>query len=230
MSYFERLEVEKECALLVRVLEIVRKKKGIEGCEWSDDNKANYGMIENLLQHDYPQLSDIAEEILSFTSGKQLRYIADLESKSVTTTLGCYELNDSKIKELIDWVEYLSSKTKVIEFKFNSIGTFLHNEKYPKTDVIYAAPTIPKKLYELYCDYHKKFDEYSSEVGRDYSMINGQPTIHSTITICNKNEYKKAIDFIWTNFKPMISKIKSIKIYKMNKELIKSVNLKGVDQ
>ena len=61
-------------------------------------------------------------------------------------------------------------------------------------------------------------------------MINGQPTIHSTITICNKNEYKKAIDFIWTNFKPMISKIKSIKIYKMNKELIKSVNLKGVDQ
>lgn len=144
-------------------------------------------------------------------------------------TLGCYELNDSKIKELIDWVEYLSSKTKVIEFKFNSIGTFLHNEKYPKTDVIYAAPTIPKKLYELYCDYHKKFDEYSSEVGRDYSMINGQPTIHSTITICNKNEYKKAIDFIWTNFKPMISKIKSIKIYKMNKELIKSVNLKGVD-
>ena len=142
-------------------------------------------------------------------------------------TLGCYRLNDNALNEIIKWIEYLSSKTKVIDFKFDSIGTFLHNEKYPKTDVIYAAPTIPKELYNFYCKYHEKFDEYSSEVGKNYSMINGQPTIHSTITICNKDEYKTAIDFIWLNFKPMVSKINNIKIYKMNKELIKSVNLKG---
>lgn len=125
MSYFERLEVEKECALLVRVLEIVRKKKGIESCAWSDDNKANTGMIKNLLQHDYPQLSDIAEEILSFTSGKQLRYIADLESKSATTTLGCYELAWHYMKQFSCKKEYFLSMPRLMA---ESIAEKLHQE------------------------------------------------------------------------------------------------------
>lgn len=141
-------------------------------------------------------------------------------------TLGCYLMEKKDIQNLIDWVQELANNTEVINIEFNSVGTFFHTEKYPNTNVIYVAPSIPKELYSLYCQYHSKFDEYSSSVGNDYSMINGQPTIHSTITMCNKNEYIKAINYMWENYKPINSSINSIKIYKMNKELIKSIDLK----
>lgn len=141
-------------------------------------------------------------------------------------TLGCYIMNEKKLQELINWINEIANDTAPIEIEFNSVGTFFHSEKYPNTNVIYAAPSIPKELYSLYIQYHSKFDEYSSSVGNDYSMIKGQPTIHSTITMCDKNEYLKAINYMWDNFKQINSKINSIKIYKMNKELIESIDLK----
>ncbi|MBR6504157.1 MAG: hypothetical protein IKT41_00250 [Clostridia bacterium] len=141
-------------------------------------------------------------------------------------TLGCYSLDDNKVQELILWIKEITCKISPINIEFNSVGTFYHSEKYPNTNVIYAAPSIPKKLYDLYCEYHSKFDEYSSSIGEDYSMIIGQPTIHSTITICDKDEYLKAIKYIWNNFKQINTEINCIKVYNMNKDLITTVDFK----
>lgn len=92
MSYFERPEVEKECAFLVQILEIVRRQKGIKNLEWSNDVKINNGIIERLLEQDHPKLFGITQEVLTFVTGERFHYIADVESKSTLSNMDEYEL------------------------------------------------------------------------------------------------------------------------------------------
>ena len=92
MSYFESFELGKECSFLLQILDILTKKKGTHGIEWSDDSYANNEMIKSLLERDYPQLFNIAKEVLSHIDARRLKYIAETDSKDALSSLNVYEL------------------------------------------------------------------------------------------------------------------------------------------
>ena len=92
MSYFESFELGKECSFLLQILEILTKKKGTHGIEWSDDSYANNEMIKSLLERDYPQLFNIAQEVLFHIDARRLKYIAETDSKDALSSLNEYEL------------------------------------------------------------------------------------------------------------------------------------------
>ena len=92
MSYFESFELRKECSFLLHILEILTKKKGTHGIEWSDNSCTNNEMIKNLLERDYPQLFNIAQEVLFHIDARRLKYIAETDSKDALSSLNEYEL------------------------------------------------------------------------------------------------------------------------------------------
>ncbi len=133
-------------------------------------------------------------------------------------TLGVYK--EDKIDDIIKYTKDFSLKRKKIYTSFDSIGQFLHNQKYLTTDVFYLMPASTQGLLEMYTEYHAKYEEQLSELGQDYRYINGTPTIHCSLAICDVDSYVEVISFLHRDFKQKKIEIIGIQIADMNKNVV----------
>lgn len=133
-------------------------------------------------------------------------------------TLGVY--GEEILDELVSYTKEFSKNRSIVSSSFNTIGQFLHNEKYPRTDVFYLAPAIPQNLTDFYASFHKRFENNLSELGRDYLYYGGFPTIHSTVAICDVESFVKVISFMHQNFSPISFEIVGIQVSDMEKNVL----------
>lgn len=140
-------------------------------------------------------------------------------------TIGVYK--DEKIDEIIKYTREISLNRKVVRSSFDSVGQFMHNEKYKKTDVFCLMPAITAGLIELYKEYHSMYEEQLSELGQDYRYVNGTPTIHCSLAICKMENFMKVISYLHQNFERKEINIIGIQIADMNKNLIAKFLFEG---
>ena len=133
-------------------------------------------------------------------------------------TLGVYR--GDKLQEVLEYTNKFSEGRKSISCFFNSVGQFLHSEKYPKTDVFYLMPACTPELVNLYAEYHEKNDEYLSCLGKDYQYKEGQPTIHCSLSICDVGSFMNVMTFLHRSYVPFCAEIVGIQIADMNKNVI----------
>ena len=134
-------------------------------------------------------------------------------------TLGIYG-TESHLK-LVSHAQTVASEFHQIRFQFQAYGSFPHSSLYPNTDVFCLFPSLPLNLTALYRRFHERNEEELTELGNDYQLFeNGQPTLHSTLAICDTSSYINVSAYLYKNFKKMDAVITKIQIQNMEKDLI----------
>ncbi len=138
-------------------------------------------------------------------------------------TIAAYE--DVDIKVLCEWVSEYASRNATIEICFCSLGVFSHGKQHD-TDVIYATPTNSLELTNFYYGYHEILDEFSGDYGWAYTVMCKHPVFHSTITICNKQEFNLIFDKLRDDFCVIKGSIEALEVYENPKKLVARYDLK----
>jgi 2'-5' RNA ligase len=131
-------------------------------------------------------------------------------------TLGAYE--DADEEALCLWTKALAEKQERFRLKFASLGVFHDAVRSPDTDVIYAVPTAPKTLTDLYNRFHDRFDEFSGAIGRSYAS--GQPAMHATIIICKSADFSGAFLRAYAAFAPFEAIVTALEVYSLPRKLV----------
>ena len=134
-------------------------------------------------------------------------------------TLGVYR--EEALPFLIRMAHTVAAQASPIPICFSVCGSFFHSPKYPRTDVLCLLPSLPVSLTALYAGFHEENDGLLTETGRDYRLAeDGQPTLHSTLAICDTESYGSVSTYLYETFREMRAVITGIRIYNMEKELI----------
>lgn len=137
-------------------------------------------------------------------------------------TISLYE--NVSITELCDWTDEYTESQLRMPLQFNSLGVFSHG-KHLDTDVIFVNPCSSLELLDFYFGYHHKLDEYCGSSGVEYSTTYGSPVLHSTITICKKNDFNKVFDYLRDEFVAISGKIVALEIYELPMKFVKRYDL-----
>lgn len=133
-------------------------------------------------------------------------------------TLGVYVNLDEN--ELGAWTEEFYTNHSPIRVNFNHIGLF-------GTTVCFAAPRVDENLLQFHSDYHQKYDDYSGEIGFNYTLKSNNWTPHASVVINTPESILKALPIIQENFEPFIGYIEKIGVYEFSPmREIKVVHLK----
>ena len=139
-------------------------------------------------------------------------------------TLGVYD--PSCLPQLISHARSVALSFHRIPFQFQVCGNFLHSDLYPDTDVFCLLPSLPLPLTELYRCFHEKNEEFLTGCGKDYQLLgNGQPTLHSTLAICDTSSYFPVSSYLYDHFRKIDALITEIQILSMEQELISKQKL-----
>lgn len=141
-------------------------------------------------------------------------------------TIAAYENID--VNDLCSWVFEYTKDLYEIDVYFSSLGVFAHGKNLD-TDVIYVNPNSTVNLTEFYYNFHKKFDEYCGNYGKDYILKSENLTFHSTITICKKEDFNKIFDRLRDDFNVVRGKIIALEVYKNPMELINRYELNSLE-
>lgn len=138
-------------------------------------------------------------------------------------TIAAYEgVNETLLCEWID--EYVKGKG-ALPIEFKSLGVYTHGQAFD-TDVIFASPCISKDLVDFYYGFHQKLDEYCGVLGFEYSAECGNQVFHSTIAICDKEEFNSVLDYFRDNFSRIKGTIVALEAYEIPMKLIGRYELK----
>jgi 2'-5' RNA ligase len=138
-------------------------------------------------------------------------------------TIAAYE--DVDIKALCEWVSEYTALNSKIEICFNSLGVFAHGKQLD-TDVIFLSPTNSLEFSNFYYNFHDKLDEFSGNYGWFYTAKCNHPIFHSTITVCNKQDFNLVFDKLRDNFRMIKGNISALEIYENPKKLVSRYELK----
>ena len=139
----------------------------------------------------------------------------------VHITIAAYENIDEKL--ICDWTEEFCKSHKSVNVDFCSLGTFLPNKN---SNVLYLAPAYSKTFVDFYYDFHQKYEEYCTGIGRYNSIIKDSPSIHCTIAEINMNDLQSAMKLVFDSNCFRQAKITAIEIYTYPMRLIKRFELK----
>lgn len=137
-------------------------------------------------------------------------------------TIAAYEDIDETL--LCNWVEEYSKSKAPLQIEFKSLGVHTHGQAF-NTDVIYASPCVSLPLVDFYYGFHQKLDEYCGSFGFEYSIKCGYPVFHSTITVCDKNDFNSIFDYFRDNFISISGTIVALEVYEIPMRLIRRFEL-----
>lgn len=125
-------------------------------------------------------------------------------------TLGCY---DGDIEaQLCAWGGKYAAICRPFHVQFNAVGMFMVEDKAAQdTCTIFAVPSQPPKLTCFYYGFHAKLEQYCWP----HYKASGFPLLHSTLSICPKDEYKLAMDYLLSAFVPMEARVEQICIHEI---------------
>lgn len=169
------------------------------------------------------ETNDILNEWKAMAYEKQNITYDDATDWPPHITIAAYE--DVDINELCKWVSEYAAHNSKIEIFFCSLGVFAHGKQLD-TDVIYVTPTNSLEVINFYYGFHDKLDEFSGEYGWDYTAKCKHPVFHSTITICNKQDFNMIFDKLRDDFCQISGYITALEIYENPKKLISRFELK----
>jgi hypothetical protein len=137
-------------------------------------------------------------------------------------TIAAYEDIDETV--LCSWtIEYVKNNHQQ-PIQFNSLGVYTHGEAFD-TDVIYVNPCSSLSLVDFYYRFHEKLDEYCGTLGFEYSSKCGNPIFHSTLSICDKNDFNNVFNYLRDNFIATSGRIVALEVYEIPFRLINSFEL-----
>lgn len=139
----------------------------------------------------------------------------------VHITMAAYENMDEKL--ICDWTEGFCKNHKSVNVNLCSLGTFLPNEN---NSVLYFAPTYSKTFVDFYYDFHQKYEEYCTGIGRYNSIKDDSPSIHCTIVEIATEDLQSAMELVFDSDCFRQAKITALEVYTYPMRIIKRFDLK----
>ncbi len=136
-------------------------------------------------------------------------------------TIAAYENMDEKL--LCDWTEEFCKSHKIVNVNLCSLGTFPPNRN---NNVLYLAPANSKTFVDFYYDFHQRYEDYCTGIGRYNSIINDSPSIHCTVAEINTNNLQSAMKLVFDSNCFGQTKITALEVYTYPMRLIKRFELK----
>lgn len=139
----------------------------------------------------------------------------------VHITIAAYE--DIDEKQICDWTQEFCKSHKKVNVNLCSVGIFPPNKS---RNVIYLAPAYSKIFVDFYYDFHQRYGEYCTGIGRYNSIVNDSPSIHCTIAEINTDDLQNAIKLVFNSKCFEKSKITALEVYTYPMRLLKKFELK----
>lgn len=136
-------------------------------------------------------------------------------------TIAAYE--DMNEKLICNWTENFCTTHRSVNVNLCSLGTFPPNQN---SNVLYLAPAYSKTFVDFYYDFHQKYEEYCTGIGRYNSIINDCPSIHCTIAEISIDNLQNTMNSVFDSNCFGQAKITAIEIYTYPMRLIKRFALK----
>ena len=136
-------------------------------------------------------------------------------------TIAAYENIDENL--ICDWAEEFCKSHKSVNVNLCSLGAFPPNKN---SNVLYLAPTYSKAFVDFYYDFHKRYEEYCTGIGRYNSVKDNSPSIHCTIAQINTDDLQNAINLVFDCDCFGQAKITALEVYTYPMRMIKRFNLK----
>lgn len=103
---------------------------------------------------------------------------------------------------------------------FYSLGTFPPNKF---NNVLYLAPAYSKVFVDFYYEFHQKYENFCTGIGRYNSILN--TSIHCTIAEINTKDLQNAIELSFKSNCLRQAKIIALEVYTYPIKLIKKFEL-----
>jgi hypothetical protein len=129
-------------------------------------------------------------------------------------TIAAYENLDEKL--VCEWTEEFALNHEKIKIGLNSLSLLPPGGEHTETAVICLAPAYSKPFVDFYYDFHEKYEEYCTGVGRFNSITHGNPVIHSTIAIIKVKEMQGIMELVFSQNIFGETEIRAIEVYSVN--------------
>lgn len=139
----------------------------------------------------------------------------------VHITIAAYEDIDKKL--ICEWTEDFCKSHKSVNVNLCSLGTFPPNKS---NSVLYLAPAYSKTFVDFYYDFHQKYEEYCTGIGKYNSIINDSPSIHCTIAEIATDDLQNGMELVFESNCFRQAKITALEVYTYPMRLIKKFELK----
>ena len=138
-------------------------------------------------------------------------------------TIAAYENIDEKL--IYDWTNAFSQKYKPFEIALNSLGVFPPSEDQGDSSVLFLTPAHSKALINFYYAFHAKHEEYCTGIGWYNSIVHGNPVMHCTLGIIDKDKLQQAIHTVFESNAFTRTIITALELYTYPMKLIQRFNL-----
>lgn len=142
-----------------------------------------YGFIALLDEKTECLIKDIWKELkeLSISS-----YAFEVEDRVPHITIASYQ--DLNIEKFISDFETYFDEKKMIDFSFNTIGSFLNS------GTLFFSPVVTNELFDFHMDFHRNFVDFNSD--EDSLYLPGKWIPHCTIANrLSREKLKEAFDY-----------------------------------
>lgn len=139
-------------------------------------------------------------------------------------TISAYENMDEEL--LCKWTSNFASKHTKQRISLHSISILPPGGEHAETAVICLDPAHSKSFVDFYYDFHEKYEEYCTGIGRFNSILNDDPVIHATIGIVKVSEMQEMIELIFSQDIFGEAEITALEVYTYPMRLIKRFDLK----
>ena len=139
-------------------------------------------------------------------------------------TIAAYE--NIEDKPLYDWTDEFSRNHESFEIALNSLSVFPPSGDEGNSSVLFLAPAHSKTLIDFYYEFHTKFEEFCTGIGWYNSIVHGNPVIHCTLGVIDKDKLQKAINAVFESNAFATAKITALELYTYPMTLIQRFELK----
>lgn len=112
----------------------------------------------------------------------------------VHITMAAYENIDEDL--ICDWTEEFCKSHNSFNVSLCSLGTFTPNKN---NNILYLAPAYSKTFVDFYYDFHQRYEEYCTGIGRYNSITDDSPSIHCTIVEIKTDDLQNAMKLVFDN-------------------------------
>ena len=139
-------------------------------------------------------------------------------------TIAAYENIDEK--KLMDWTYEFSRDHESFEIALNFLGVFPPSGEEGNSCVLFLAPAHSKTLIDFYYSFHTRLEEYCTGIGRYNSIVHGNPVIHCTLGVIDKDKLQTVINTVFENNTFITARINALELYTYPMKLIQRFELK----
>lgn len=139
-------------------------------------------------------------------------------------TIAAYEgLEEAPICE---YTEAFAKSHNKIGITLVSLGVLPPRRENPDTAVVCLAPAHSEALVRFYYEFHKKYEEYCTGIGRFNSISGKDPIIHATVGIFDKNRLQEILDILFDSDIYGTAELSALEVYSYPMKLIRRYELK----